>query len=204
MHNEAVNRLDFITGRDADQGRLRARHGRDRRAARRLEDRAAQAQFRIQHPRQARRDELPAQSRGRGPDRHRAALCRQRSGRPARQSLDRGGAAQFARREGAVPRLGGAGQVQREFAVPAPTTRAALTRSPRPPRFAARQDGFSHGFSATAFFTASTMPSGGSIFTSSGLPVSSTLLRLERIAGQPVRPPCRISSGMSHDALPSW
>ena len=33
MHNEAVNRLDFITGRDADQGRLRARHGRDRRAA---------------------------------------------------------------------------------------------------------------------------------------------------------------------------
>ena len=27
-HNEAVNRLDFITGRDADQGRLRAGHGR--------------------------------------------------------------------------------------------------------------------------------------------------------------------------------
>ena len=27
-HNEAVNRLDFITGRAADHGRLRARHGR--------------------------------------------------------------------------------------------------------------------------------------------------------------------------------
>ena len=36
-HNEAVNRLDFMTGRDADHGRLRARHGRDRGAARRLD-----------------------------------------------------------------------------------------------------------------------------------------------------------------------
>ena len=53
--------------------------------------------------------------------------------------------------------------------------------------------------SATAFFTASTMPRGGASFTSSGFPVSSTLLRLERIAGQPVRPPCRIASGMSHE-----
>ena len=35
---------------------------------------------------------------------------------------------------------------------------------------------------------------GGSIFTASGLPVSSTLFRLDTIAGQPWRPPERMSS----------
>ena len=32
-HNEAVNRLDVIAGRERDHGRLRARHGRDGDAA---------------------------------------------------------------------------------------------------------------------------------------------------------------------------
>ena len=135
--------------------------------------------------------------------------------------VDRRGAAQCARREGAVPGLRDAGQVQRELAVSrqggqseASTTECRVTKERgterevilRDARCARPQDeAFSHGLSATAFFTASTMPSGGSIFTSSGLPVSSTLLRLDRIAGQPARPPARIVvRHVPPSAIRSW
>src|SRR5512139_1012278 len=44
------------------------------------------------------------------------------------------------------------------------------------------------------------MPGGGPCGASdNGLPVSSTLLRLDITAGQPERPPARISSGMSQE-----
>ena len=46
-HNEAVNRLDFITGRDADQGGLRAGHGRDVEQHDGSKHRVAQARSRI-------------------------------------------------------------------------------------------------------------------------------------------------------------
>ena len=65
----------------ADQGRLRAGHGRDGRAARRHDARAAQAQCRIRRARPARRHELPAAPRRQGADRHRPALRR----RPSRR-----------------------------------------------------------------------------------------------------------------------
>src|SRR5262249_7721124 len=154
--------------------------------------------------------------RGRGTDRHRAALRRQRSGRPALASRDGRRAAQFARREGALPRLVGAGAVQREFAVglsgayPAlilrsdPEDRVSkdgnnselVAVASRPPQDEDR----SHGLSATAFFTASMNSGGGGSFAAaSGLPVSSRLFRLERIFGQPISPPLRISRGTSHE-----
>ena len=50
-HNEAVNRLDFITGRERDHRRLRARHGRDGDAARRLGAAPAQARGRLRSAR---------------------------------------------------------------------------------------------------------------------------------------------------------
>src|SRR6266567_9342729 len=43
-------------------------------------------------------------------------------------------------------------------------------------------------------FSAASIRCGGSILMTSACPVSSTLLRLDRIAGQPVRPPERMSS----------
>ena len=50
-HNEAVNRLDVITGARADQGRLRAGLGAGGRAARRHQARAAQARRRLRRAR---------------------------------------------------------------------------------------------------------------------------------------------------------
>src|SRR6185437_5332318 len=51
--------------------------------------------------------------------------------------------------------------------------------------------------------SAASIRCGGPIFTTRGLPVSSTLLRLERIAGQPWRPPDKMSSesGRSCDSV---
>src|SRR5499426_4435389 len=50
----------------------------------------------------------------------------------------------------------------------------------------------------TARRTASSISFGGSTLTTIGLPVSKKLLRLDRMSGQPMRPPDRISSGTSH------
>ena len=117
MHNEAVNRLDFITGRapitvNYEPGTVEIveQHDGSKLALRKLNaeynihDKLAAMSFLLHHAAE-------------GPDRHRAALRRQRSGRPARAPRDRRDAAQCARREGAVPGLGDARQVQREFAV---------------------------------------------------------------------------------------
>ncbi len=117
MHNEAVNRLDFITGRepikvDYEPGTVEIveQHDGSKIALRKLN-----SEYDI-HNKLAAMSFLLNHAAG-GPDRHRAAVCRQRSGRPARQSRDRRHAAQRARREGAVPGLGDARQVQRGFAL---------------------------------------------------------------------------------------
>ena len=65
-HNEAVNRLDFMTGRAPDQGRLRAGLGRGGRAARRHQARAQEDRRRLRCPRPARRHELPAAAAAKG------------------------------------------------------------------------------------------------------------------------------------------
>src|SRR5579872_734911 len=58
---------------------------------------------------------------------------------------------------------------------------------------------FSHGLAAASSFTSSIIPLGGSSLMTSGLPVSSTLLTLDKIAGQPERPPDSNASGGSHE-----
>ena len=112
-HNEAVNRLDFITARAPITVAYEPGRGRGGRAARRLEARAQEGRRRLRCARPARRHELPAAARRQGPDRDRAALCRPRARGPAPPLQHGRGAAQLARREGAVPRLGGAGEDQR-------------------------------------------------------------------------------------------
>ena len=116
-HNEAVNRLDFITGRapikvDYEPGSIELVD-----AARRLDARVAQARRRLRRARPARRHDLPAAACRQGADRHRAPLRRARDRGLARPSQHRRRAAQRARRERAVPGLGGAGQDQRQLAV---------------------------------------------------------------------------------------
>ena len=126
-HNDAVNRLDVITGRDPISvdyapGTVQVveQHDGSKLALRKLDadydphDRLGAQNF-------------PAEARRQGPDRHRAALCRSRGGRPARPSRHRRDAAQHAGREGALPGLGGAGQDQRQPAL----NGAGFTRSPR-------------------------------------------------------------------------
>ena len=187
-HNEAVNRLDFITGRepikvDYEPGTVEIveQHDGSKLALRKLNaeydihDKLAAMSFLLHHAAE-------------GPDRHRAALRRQRSGRPARASRDRRRAAQCARREGAVPRLGGAGEVQRQFALIVAASQPRL-RGGTSTRLL---DGLHH-----LPLLGGRLPSFRGL--DSGLPVSSTLLRLDRIAGQPERPPARIASGTSHE-----
>ena len=115
-HNESVNRLDFITGQapikvDYEPGSVELVD-----AARWLDAGFAQARCRLRCARSTSGDELPATSRRQGADRHRAALRRARGAGSARPSRHGRRAAQCARREGAVPRLGGARQVQRQLA----------------------------------------------------------------------------------------
>ena len=118
-HNEAVNRLDVITARapikvEYAPGAVEIveQHDGSTLALRKLDadydvhDRLAAMSFLQRHAAQ-------------GPDRHRAALCRAGCRRPARPSRHGGNAAQYARREGALPRLGGARQDQRQPAVTA-------------------------------------------------------------------------------------
>ena len=75
-HNDAVNRLDVITGRDADHGRLRAGLGAGGRAARRhrLALRKLDADYDV-HDRLAAHG-VPAEARRQGPGGHRPALRR--------------------------------------------------------------------------------------------------------------------------------
>src|SRR5439155_12375722 len=53
-----------------------------------------------------------------------------------------------------------------------------------------------YGVLIPSFFSASSIRCGGCILMTSACPVSSRLFRLERIAGQPCRPPERISSSI--------
>ena len=194
MHNEAVNRLDFITGRapitvDYEPGTVEIveQHDGSKIALRKLN-------CRIQHPRQARRDELPVAPRGRGPDRHGAALRRQRSGRPALASRDRRAPLNSLGEKELCP---GSATLEsstrvcgRRFLIPGPRERdpllvhydVAILRG----RWRSSAMSFNHGFSATAFFTASTIlpASRAHVQRLAGL---STLLRLEgsRPAGAP-------------------
>ena len=108
-HNEAVNLLDFMTGRapikvDYAPGTVEMveQHDGTMLALRKLD-----AEYDV-HDRLAAMTFIAAPRR-QGPDRHRPALCRAGVRGPARPSQHRRRAAQFARREGAVPRLGGAG-----------------------------------------------------------------------------------------------
>ncbi len=117
MHNEAVNRLDFITGRapiavsyEPGTVEIVEQHDGSKIALRKLNsdynlhDKLAAMNFLLNHAAEGQivTGLLYVDS---DPDDLHA------------QSLHRGGAAQFARREGAVPRLGDAGEVQREFAL---------------------------------------------------------------------------------------
>ena len=124
-HNDAVNRLDVLTGRDPitvdyAPGTVQVveQHDGTRLALRKID-----ADY-DPHDR-ARGDDLPAEARRQGPDRHRPALRRSRSGRSAHPSQHGGDAAQYARRPGAVPRLRRAGQDQRRPAL----ERASRTRA---------------------------------------------------------------------------
>ncbi len=161
-HNEAVNLLDFITGRapihvDYAPGTVEMveQHDGTMLALRKLNaeydvhDRLAAMSFLQQHAAKGQivTGLLYVERRSRG---------------PARPSQHRRGAAQYARREGAVPRLGGAGKDQRQPAL------------------------IGIRFSAlSSFLIASIISVGGSILIAGALPVSSRLLRLDRIAGQP-------------------
>ena len=116
-HNEAVNRLDFMSSRmpieiKYEPGTVEVveQHDGSKLALRKLA-----ADYELHRPR--RRARLPAASRRQGPDRHRPALCRRRAGGPARASAHGRGPAQCAVREGALSRASGARQVQRQFAV---------------------------------------------------------------------------------------
>ncbi len=85
-HNEAVNRLDVITGRapitvDYAPGTVEIVEQHDGSHAR-----AAQDRRRLRPLRPARRDEFPAAERRQGPDRHRASLCRARRRGSARRT----------------------------------------------------------------------------------------------------------------------
>ena len=71
-----------------------------------------------------------------------------------------------------------------------PLGRAKSTREERQ----GRQD---YGVAIPISFSAASIRSGGAILIVSAWPVSNRLYRLDRIAGQPVRPPDRMSSLMS-------
>ena len=58
-------------------------------------------------------------------------------------------------------------------------------------------DAAGYGVPIPISFSAASIRSGGAILIFSAWPVSSRLFRLERIAGQPARPPDRMSSLMS-------
>ena len=107
-HNEAVNRLDFISSRmpievKYEPGTVEIVEQHDGSHAC-----AAQARCRLRAARPHRRARLPAAPCRQGADRHRPALCRERSGRPARTPAHGGRAPERARRKGALPRSGGA------------------------------------------------------------------------------------------------
>ena len=116
-HNEAVNRLDVITGRapikiDYAPGSVELV-----RAARRHDRGAAQARRRVRCARPLRGHELRPAAGRQGRGRHRPALRRARSRRPARPSQYGRCAVQCAQRERAVPGFGGAGEDQRRATV---------------------------------------------------------------------------------------
>ena len=116
-HNDAVNRLDVITGRDPitvdyAPGTVQVveQHDGTRLALRKID-----ADYDATRP--AGGDDLPAEARRQGPGGHRAAVRRSGCGRPARPSRHRRDAAQYAGGQGSVPRHGGAGKDQRQPAV---------------------------------------------------------------------------------------
>ena len=116
-HNDAVNRLDVITGRDpitVDYApgtvQMVEQHDGTRIALRKIDadyDRA----------RSGRRDDVPAKTRRQGPDRHRPALRRSGIGRPARPSRHRRTPLNALDAKDALPRLRRAGQDQRQPAL---------------------------------------------------------------------------------------
>ena len=118
-HNEAVNRLDFISGRAPIHVELRSGLDPGRRAARRIAAGAQEGLGRLRRQRPARRHELPRAPRRQGADRDRPDLRGQRTRRPAPALQHGRQAAQRTVRERAVPGLGGAGQDQRGSALTA-------------------------------------------------------------------------------------
>ncbi len=176
-HNEAVNRLDVITGRepitvDYAPGSVQVveQHDGTRLALRKLDadydvhDRLAAMAFLQKH---AAKGQVVTGLLYVDPD----------VGRPARPPQHGGRAAQRARGEGPLPRHRGAGKDQRQLAV-----------------------ALQPGLSATACLTAAMNSGGGPSFpVTRGLPVSRRLLRPERIFGQPISPPLRMSRGTSHE-----
>ena len=113
-HNEAVNRLDFMSSRmpievQYEPGTVEVVEQHD---GSKLTLRKLAADYEL-HDRTAALG-LPAAPRRQGPDRHRPALCGEGLGRPARASAHGRRAAQCARRERALPGPGGAGEVQRQ------------------------------------------------------------------------------------------
>jgi 2-oxoglutarate ferredoxin oxidoreductase subunit beta len=114
-HNEAVNKLDFISSRMPIE--VRTRHRRDRRAARRFQAGATQTRCRLRRARPHRGHGLPAKARLEGSDRHRSPLHGQGRRRPARASRYGRYAAQRAGRPGAVSGPRRAQQDQRQPAL---------------------------------------------------------------------------------------
>ena len=116
-HNDAVNRLDVLVGRDpiaVDYApgtvQMVEQHDGSRIALRKID-----ADY-DPHDRLGAQTFL-AEARRQGTDRHRPALRRSRRGRSARASQHGRNAAQHAGSGHALPGLGGAGQVQRQPAV---------------------------------------------------------------------------------------
>ena len=107
-HNIALNALDFITGRDADRGRLSRRGERSRRHARRLGDPLPQARLRSRLARQVGGPGGARKASRRGRDRHRIDLYERRGGRSARAPEDDKEAAQRHGRGRALPGIEGA------------------------------------------------------------------------------------------------
>ena len=236
-HNEAVNRLDFITGRapitveyapgkveivdQHDGSKLRLRQARQPITT--LTTDLGAMSFLQQH---AAKGEIVTG----------LIFVDQRPRGSARTSQYGRGAAQHAEREGALPRLRGAREDQCQPAVEhfqenACPCEGGTRRSRTPSKFnligkcskpqtvrrsrsGSRGDGSlgcePAGQSAALYSLLQPGPARRQLpddihhplrrlqFDGGGRPVSSTLLRLDRIAGQPERPPSSMASGTSH------
>ena len=129
-HNEAVNRLDVISGRAPITVDYAPGIGAGGGAARRHASSRCASSTPTTTCTTGSRRWLPAEARRQGPGGDGPALRRSRVRGPARPPQHGGRAAQCARGEGAVPRLRGAGKDQRQLAVGVLSSRTGEHRRP--------------------------------------------------------------------------